>query len=159
MSFIHRFIQRYQSGELYGVPLPSMIRAAPDVNFSQGLQIQRSWHYQQLPGKLTPKLRSFVVKTQVLFALLAKLFSQLLYKKGEPQGPGSLSCSIDSMCPAASGPCTVFPRISVGQGTVHVLLVSTWALYMTFEDSMGACRRGSHPVWIMGASQRQWGLQ
>lgn len=49
--------------ELFGIPLPSVKGTAHDLNFLQSLRVLRSWHYQQLLGKLTPKRRSFGVRS------------------------------------------------------------------------------------------------
>ena len=49
--------------ELFGILLSSARRTAHDLNFPQGLQVLSNWHYQQLLGKLTPKLRSVGVRS------------------------------------------------------------------------------------------------
>lgn len=72
--------------ELLGIPLPSVKGTAHDLNCLQSLRVLRSWHYQQLLGKLTPKRRSFGVRSWALFALLTRLLSHLLCKKGRATG-------------------------------------------------------------------------
>lgn len=148
---------RIPESELFGLPLPSVRRIAHDFNLPQGLQVLRSSHYQKLLGEMTPKLRFFGIKSWALFALLTRLLSYFFYKKRRAMGTDSLEHR--PMSPAASGPCTCLPRLSGEQGTIHLLLVSTEALYMIFAGSVGGIRRSFYSVWIMDASQRQWCLK
>lgn len=73
---------------LYGIPLSSVRGAAHDLNFLQGLQLQRSWHYQQLPGKLTPKL-SIWCQDSSSFCSSEKAALSFAPQKERGKGPGS----------------------------------------------------------------------
>lgn len=72
-------------------------------NFFQGLQLQRSWHCQQLPGKLTPKFSIWCQDSSSFCSFLTRLLSHLLYKKRERRGLVSPNMS-GCICPLHSSP-------------------------------------------------------
>jgi hypothetical protein len=96
--------------------------------------------------KLIPKFRLFSVRTWAAFVLWQGCC--LTCCKGEQCGPVSLSWSTDPKFTAVSGPCTALSSKLVEYRTMHLFLVSTWALCLTFEDVMGTYRKGSKSARI-----------